>query len=311
MAQGATIMSKFDLTASYNQIPIREEDRWKTAFLTSQGLFEFNVMHFGFSNAPPHMQRFMEHVLRPVEHRNVRVYLDDIPAFSKTKEEHIETLKMILQRLQEERLFAKAKKCEFLLSEIDLLGVKVSTQGFRMEEKKIGEIQDWKPPRNVRGVRGFLGFMNFYRRFINKFAHIAQLLNDLLKKDTPWQWTKGENDAFEHLKHLATSEPILKHMNPQRAYRMETDASNYAYGAVLSQKQDEDNRRHPVAFMSKSMTPAERNYDIGDKEMLAIVKPLEHWRHWLEGTKLPIEIRTDHKNLVNFLNPQILKQRQM
>jgi len=97
MAQGATIMSKFDLTASYNQIPIREEDRWKTAFLTSQGLFEFNVMHFGFSNAPPHMQRFMEHVLRPVEHRNVRVYLDDIPAFSKTKEEHIETLKMILQ----------------------------------------------------------------------------------------------------------------------------------------------------------------------------------------------------------------------
>ena len=102
----------------------------------------------------------------------------------------------------------------------------------------------------------------------------------------------------------------MKHVNPQLAYRMETDTSNYAYGAVLSQKQ-ETNKRHPVAFMSKSMTPAERNYDIRDKEMLAIVKPLEHWRHWLEGTKLLIEILTNHKNLVNFSNPQILNQRQM
>jgi hypothetical protein len=149
MAQGATLMSKFDLTASYNQIPIRQQDRWKTAFITSRGLFEFNVMHFGFSNAPPHMQRYMEHVLRPVEHRNVRVYLDDIPAFSKTREEHIQTLKMILQRLREERLFAKAKKCEFLLPEIDLLGVKVSAKGFRMEEKKVTQVREWKPPRNV------------------------------------------------------------------------------------------------------------------------------------------------------------------
>ena len=131
------------------------------------------------------------------------------------------------------------------------------------------------------------------------------------KRMTPWQWTKGENDVFEHLKQLVTLELILKHMNPQRAYRMETDASNYVYGAVLSQKQDEDNRRHPVAFMSKSMMSAERNYDIGDKEMLAIVKPLEHWQHWLEGLKLLIEICTDHKNLVNFSNPQILKQQQM
>jgi len=99
-----------------------------------------------------------------------------------------------------------------------------------------------------------------------------------LKKDASWQWKKGENEAFEHLKQLATSEPVLKHANPQLQYRMETDASKYAYGAVLSQKQ-ESNKRHPVAFMSKSMTPAERNYDVGDKEMLAIIKPLDHWRH--------------------------------
>jgi len=162
MAQGASIMSKFDLTASYNQIPIWEEDRWKTAFITSRGLFEFNVMHFGFCNTPAHMQRFMEHVLQPVEHRNVRVYLDDIPIFSKTKDEHIHTLKMTLHLLREEHLFAKAKKCEFLLSEIDLLGVKVSIHRFRMEEKKITQVREWKPPRSIRGIREFLRFMNFY-----------------------------------------------------------------------------------------------------------------------------------------------------
>jgi len=116
-----------------------------------------------------------------------------------------------------------------------------------------------------------------------------------------------ENKAFEQLKELVTSEPILKHVNPKQPFRMETDASSYTYGVVLTQKQ-QTGKRHPVAFMSKSMTPAEKNYDIGDKEALAIVKPLQHWRHWLEGTTLPIKIITDHKNLVNFSKPQILNQ---
>jgi len=179
-----------------------------------------------------------------------------------------------------------------------------------MEEKKITQVREWKPPCTVRGVREFLGFMNFYRRFIKGFAHIARPLNDLLKKDVNWQWKKREHDAFEYLKQLATSEPVLKHADTRLPYRMETDASKYAYGAILSQKH-KSSGRHPVAFMSKSMTPVERNYDVGNKEMLGIVKPLEHWRHWLEGTRLPIKIITDHKNLVNFSNPQILNQRQM
>ena len=242
-------------------------------------------------------------------HQNVRVYLDDIPMFSKSREEHTETLRRVIQILIDHRLFAKAKKCEFYLPEIDLLGVKVSAQGFRMEEKKVMEVQEWRPPRNVRGVREFLGFINFYRQFIKDFAKIARPLHDLTKKDQGWAWTDKEETAFTTLKKLVTSELVLRHADQTREFRMETDVSNYAYGAVLSQKQD-TGRRHPVAYMSKSMTPAERNYDIGDKETLVIVKPLQHWQHWLEGTRLPIEIITDHKNLENFSNPRILNQRQ-
>jgi hypothetical protein len=309
LARGSKIMSKLDLTASYNQIPIRESDRWKTAFITSQGLFEFNVMHFGFTNAPPHMQRYMQHVLASHYPRKVRVYLDDIPAFSGSLQEHVKTMRGVLASLRENRLFAKAKKCDFHKTEMELLGVKVTTKGFKMEEKKISEVRDWKPPKNVRGIRSFLGFCNFYRRFIKNFALIARPLHDLEQKDYKWRWNQREQDAFDQLKKLVTSEPVLAHADPDLPYRMETDASNYAYGAVLSQKKPEE-PRHPVAYMSKSMNTAERNYDIGNKETLGIVKPLQHWRHWLEGTKQPIEILTDHKNLVNFSKPQILNQRQ-
>jgi hypothetical protein len=119
-----------------------------------------------------------------------------------------------------------------------------------------------------------------------------------------------QNQAFEQLKEAVTLEPVLKHVNPREQFHMETNASNFVYGAILLQKQP-TGKRHPVAYMSKSMTPAKKNYDIGDKEALAIVKPLQHWRHWLEGTRLPIKIITNHKNLINFSKPQILNQRQM
>jgi hypothetical protein len=136
---------------------------------------------------------------------------------------------------------------------------------------------------------------------------MARPLHDLTMKETPWTWELKQNKAFKQLKEAVTLEPVLKHANPREQFRMETDTSNFAYGAILSQKQP-TGKRHPVAYMSKSMTPAEKNYNIGDKEALAIVKPLQHWWHWLEGTKTPIEIITNHKNLVNFSKLQILNQ---
>ena len=222
------------------------------------------------------MHRYMEHVLRLVMHWGVQVYLNDIPVFSKKTDKHTETLGMVLCTLIQHQLFAKAKKCEFYNKEIDLLGVKVLAQGFRMEEKKVTEVQEWRPPRNVQGVQEFLSFINFYQQFIKGFAQIARPLHDLTKKDQPWTWGDTKQRAFKMLKKLVMSEPVLAHANQTKAFRMETDTLNYAYGAVLSQKQD-TGKRHPVAYMSKSMTPVEQNYNIGDKEALAIVKPLQHW----------------------------------
>src|SRR5258708_37813802 len=162
-------------------------------------------------------------------------------------------MRQVFEILRRHKLYVKAKKCEFHKKEMELLGIKVTTQGFEMEDKKVTEVRQWKAPRNVRGVRSFLGFCNFYRRFIKNFSQIARPLHDLEKKDSPWKWTSREQKAFEELKELVTSKPVLSHANPQLPFRMATDTSQPAYGAVLFQKQP-DGRRHPMPFMSKSIT---------------------------------------------------------
>ena len=152
---------------------------------------------------------------------------------------------------------------------------------------------------------------NFYRRFVKNFTEIARPLHDLTKLGAKWEWTERQQGAFQTLKDIIATTPILIHPDPEEKFRMETDASNYAYRAVLSQKGKTDQKQHPVAFFSKSMTPAERNYGISDKEALAIVKALQHWRHWLEGMNIPIEILMDHRNLEYFTKPRILNRRQL
>ena len=187
------------------------------------------------------------------------------------------------------------------------LGVEVSPKGFEMEWLKIETIQDWRPPRNIRGVREFIGFCNFYWRFIKSFSEIARPLHDLTKVGQLWQWTENEQHAFDTLKRMICESPVLIHADPEKKFQMETDSSSYAYGAILSQKVM-DNKHHPVAFYSKLMTPAEQNYSISDKETLPIVKGLQFWRHWLEGMKEPVRIITDHRNLEYFKNPRPLNR---
>ena len=303
-ARGASVFSKFDLRSAYNMIRIRPEDAWKMAFVTPWGLYEFNVMHYGFVNAPACLQRYMDHILSPLIYRQpaqVTVYMDDIGSFAKDKEDAVKLNRQILTILSKVGLYCKSSKCDFHKDEIELLGVTVNGKGFGLEEKKVMDVRNWPTPKNLKELKGFIGFCNFYRRFIKNFSIVARPLHDLDKKGVPWKWDKEQQTAFDKIKNMILSEPCLAHANLDETFRLQTDASAYAYGAALSQKQ-KDGKFHPVAFMSKSMLPAERNYDAYDREALGIIKPLQHWRYWLQGTKKPIQIITDHKNLLSGFN---------
>ena len=198
------------------------------------------------------------------------VYMDDILVYSSSTEEHRETTHEVLRRLEEYNLFLNPEKCEFDKTRIEYLGMIIEPGRVSMDPAKVAAVANWPTPRNLRDVRGFLGFGNFYRRFIRDFSKKARPLNDLTKKDTPWRWTSVEDDAFQSLKAAFTEAPVLALYDPTRETEVEVDASNFATGGVLSQRGD-DGLMHPVAFRSESMNPAERNYEIYDKEFLAIV----------------------------------------
>src|ERR1700727_326825 len=173
----------------------------------------------------------------------------------------------------------------------------------KMDKQKVEAIMDWPSLKNLTNIREFLGFCNFYRRFVQGFSNIARPLHDLEKKDIKFEITTERVEAFNKIKKAIASAPVLAHANPEKPYILETDASNYAYGAILSQKQ-EGGKIHPIAFLLKSRSPAEKNYDIYDKEMLAVVKALQHWRQYLERSQHPISIITDHKNLEYWKQPR-------
>ena len=270
--------TKFDLKSGYNQIWIRPGDEWKTMFMTPFGPYRMKVMTFGFANAPPCFQQYMDKVFTLLLYKGVEIYLDDILMHHKTESKHVEGVLSVLQCLENAGLYCNPKKCEFHQKKMEFLSVNVSSDGFKMEDKKIADVRDWECPTSIRGVREFIGFVNFYRQWIPGFTNIAQPLHDLFQKNQSWQWTENEQHAFKLLKLWVSQAPVLVHADPNKQFQMETNASNYAYGAVLSQKQA-DNQHHLIGFMSKSMNPTKQNYGIPDKEALTIVKGLQNWRH--------------------------------
>ena len=174
-----------------------------------------------------------------------------------------------------------------------------------MQKKKVEGVLNWPVPRNVKEVQKFLGLANYYRRFIKDFAKVAAPLYVLVRKEQKWKWEKEQEEAFGKLKEVFTMEPVLAIPDIDREMRVEADASDYATGGVLSMK-CEDEKWRPVAFIFKSLNATEHNYEIYDKEMLAVIRCLEAWRHYLEGAKLQFEIWTDHKNLQYFMTSQKL-----
>src|SRR6266404_754636 len=235
--------------------------------------------------------------------------MDNILIFTATLEEHRRIVQEVLHILQDNKLFLKPDKCDFEKTTIDYLGLVISHDKIMMDPVKVQGVADWPTPSSITDVRSFLGFINFYRRFIRDFSNLARPLNALLQKDVQWRWTSVEHDCFLLLQRCLCSSPVLVFPDPTRPYLVEADSSSYATGAVLSQMRDDD-KWHPVAYISKSLSPAERNYDIYDKEMLAVIRALQQWRHYLEGATHPVQILTDHKNLEYFMTAQKLNRRQ-
>ena len=303
------IFTKLDLRSGYNQIRIREGDEWKTAFRTRYGMFEYLVMPFGLSNAPATFQRFMNDSFHDMIDVFLILYLDDLNIHDETVKEHVPHVRQVLQRMRDLKLFARIEKCEFHKDNIEYLGYMVSKQGLAMDESKIQAVLKWPVPKSVRDVQSFLGFANFYRRFIYRFAQIAKPLTLLTRKNKPFAWNDKAQVAFDTLKVAFTTAPVLAHFQPDLPIVVETDASDYAVAAILSQSHT-NGELHPVAFYSRSMQAAELNYEIHDKELLAILVAFKHWRAYLEGAQHLVDVITDHRSLEYFQTTKQLTRRQ-
>ena len=241
----------------------------------------------------------------------VIVYLDDILIYSENEEQHRDHVRRVLQRLQDNSLHAKPQKCEFHTYSTEYLGVIITPQGVKMDPKKVEVIDAWPAPTKVKELQSFLGFANFYRQFIDNYSGIVKPLTRMLGKDKPWNWTEECQKVFEILKKAFQEAPILRHFSPEWPTIVESDASDYAIAAIISQMDPSTQELHPVAFFARSLGPSELNYHVYDKELLAIVEAFKQWRAYLEGSKYTIQVYTDHNNLQHFTTTQVLSRRQV
>lgn len=292
--QGASWFTKLDLKDAYHRVRIRPGDEWKTAFRTRYGHFEYRVMPFGLVNAPATFQSYINDALAGLVDVICVVYLDDILIFTKTREQHTEAVKQVLSRLSAAGLFANPEKCEFYTKSVEFLGFVVSPEGIAMEQERVGAIAKWPVPSSVKDIQVFLGFTGFYRRFIRNYSKVCAALTDRLAKQARGEqvMTTGAREAFFKLRLLFTKAPILRHFNPALPIRVETDASDFAIGAVMCQL--EDGQWRPVAFMSRKLRGAELRYGTPEAELLAIREAAMTWRHYLLYSQHQVTFITDH-----------------
>ncbi|GBM26303.1 Retrovirus-related Pol polyprotein from transposon 297 [Araneus ventricosus] len=260
-------------------------------------------MPFGLCNAPATFERLMETVLRGLSSEACLVYLDDIIIVGRTFEEHLSNLRKVFQRLQNANLKLSPKKCRFFQKEVTYLGHVISAEGVKTDPGKIKAVVDWPRPETIHDLRSFLGLCTYYRRFVKNFSTIARPLHKLTETKSNFNWTEECEKSFNSLKQALTSSPILIYPRTDKDFILDTDASNEGIGAVLSQ--NIGNEERVIAYFSKSLGKPERNYCVTRKELLAFVKSIEHFHHYLYGQKFLL--RSDHASLrwlLNFKEPE-------
>jgi hypothetical protein len=273
--QEAKYYCHLDLASGYWQVRVAEKDIPKTAFCVPDGLYEFVVMPFGLTDAPPTFQRLMNTVLK--DHLGIRalVYLYDIIVWGKTIAETMDNLRLVFESVRAAGLKFKPSKCKFFRQSLDVLGHVVSPEGITTDPAKTELIDNWSQPRCIGDVRSFLGLASYYRKFIRNFADIARPLTMLTAKNVPFQWADDQETSFRALKVALSNPPVLVYPTTQGTFVLDTDASNNAIGAVLSQYQPGEtlNDARVVAFGSKTLTDAERNYDTRGSQWCGVFDP--------------------------------------
>ena len=294
--------SKLDANSAYWQIPVHPDSKEKTAFRTRQGLFEFNKLPFGLSNSPSTYCRAMNLVLRGLNWKIVLAFLDDLCVLGRSTEEHLKNLREVFGRLRDFQLKLKPKKCALFEKEVDFLGRKVSAQGVTLTDVSIETVKEWNRPESIKDVQRFLGFANFHRSFIKNFSQLTKPLHWVFRNKS-FLWEEEQETAFSKVKDALISSPVLTIPNREGRFILDTDASNEAIGAELLQIQGGIER--VIAFGSFSLTKQQRNYCTTRKELLAVVRFTNLFRHYLLGREFTI--RTDHHSLIwlmNFKQPQ-------
>ncbi|GKA35128.1 putative reverse transcriptase domain-containing protein [Tanacetum coccineum] len=300
--QGSSVYSKIDLRSGYHQLRVREEDILKTAFRTHYGHYEFQVMPFGLTNAPAVFMDLMNRVCKPYLDKFVIVFIDDILIYSKNKKEHEEHLKLILELLKKEELYAKFSKCEFWIPKVQFLSHVIDSEGIHVDPAKIESIKDWTSPKSPTEIRQFLGLAGYYRRFIEGFSKIAKPMTKLTQKKVKFVWGDKQEAAFQLLKQKLCSAPILALPEGSEDFIAYCDASKKGLGVVLMQ------REKVISYASRQLKIHEKNYTTHDLELGAVVFALKIWRHYLYGTKCTVF--TDHKSLQHILDQKELNMRQ-
>jgi hypothetical protein len=273
--KGACVFSKIDLQSGYQQLKIRATDITKTAFITRYGLYEYTVMSFGLTNAPAYFMYLMNKVFMEYLDKFVVVFIDDIMIFSKNEEEHDEHLRLVLQKLREDQLYAKLSKCNFWLKEVSFLGHIISEGGISVDPSKVKGVLSWNTLQNVSDIQSFLGLAGYYRRFIEGFSKIAKPMTELLEKGKTFEWMPRREASFEELKKRLTTAPVLTMPDMEKPFPIYCDASGQGLRCVLMQD------GHVVAYASRQLRKHEEKYPTHDMELAAVVHVLKIWRHYI------------------------------